>query len=112
MTLCYKSLMDEARLLGARIKQLRKKRHLTQEGLAEVCGIHYKFLGGIERGSANPTLAVLRKIARAMNVPLAELFKYEFLGLSPSQVRKRLAVGIKRCEDAEALWLYRVYRSL
>jgi len=104
--------MDEVRLLGARIKELRKKRGLTQEGLAEVCGIHYKFLGGIERGNANPTLTVLRKIAKAMNVSLAELFNYEFLGQSPSQVRKRLVDSIRRCDDAEALLLYRMYRSL
>ena len=103
--------MDEVQLLGARIKQLRKKRGLTQEGLAEVCGIHYKFLGGIERGNANPTFTVLRKIAKAMNVSLSDLFNYEFLSQSPSQIRKRLAVGIKRCDDAEALLLYRVYRS-
>lgn len=104
--------MDDVHLLGANIRQLRKKRRLTQEGLAEMCGIHYKFLGGIERGNANPTLTVLRKIAKAMNVSLAELFNYEFLAQSPSQIRKYLAMAIKRCDDAEALLLYRVYRSL
>jgi len=104
--------MDEVQLLGARIKQLRKKRGLTQEGLAEVCGIHYKFLGGIERGNANPTLLVLRKIAKAMKVSLSDLFDYEFLSQSPSQIRRRLAEGLKRCDDAEAMLLFRVYRSL
>ena len=74
--------------------------------------MHYKFLGGIERGSENPTIQILGKVAEALHVTLAELFQYESLGLNPEQVRKRLVEAIKRSSNEEMLRLYRVYRSL
>ncbi|MFB3921978.1 MAG: helix-turn-helix domain-containing protein [Terriglobia bacterium] len=103
---------DELKHLGARIRQLRKKQRLTQEELAERCGIHYKFLGGIERGDQNPTIIVLGKIAKALHVSLADLFDYEHVVSTPQRLREQLTEGIKQSSDAELLVLYRVYRSL
>ena len=103
---------DELKHLGARIKQLRKKMRFTQEGLAERCGIHYKFLGGIERGDQNPTIMILGKIAKALNVPLAGLFDYDLIATTPQRLREQLLEGIRRSEDSEILLLYRVFRSL
>jgi transcriptional regulator with XRE-family HTH domain len=103
---------DELRLLGRRIKELRKKRRLTQEQLAEKCHMHYKFLGSVERATVNPTLKILKKIAAALDVSLADLFRYEAYAGDPAQIRKRLIEDIKKCSDAEALLLYRIYRSL
>lgn len=104
--------MDELRLLGKRIKELRKKRGLTQEELAEKCHIHYKFLGGIERATTNPTLNILMRIAAGLGTSLAELFRYESSADDPARIRKRLLEGIRKCSDPEALLLYRVYRAL
>ena len=103
---------DELRLLGRRIKELRKKRRLTQEQLAEKCHMHYKFLGSVERATVNPTLKILKKIAAALDVSLADLFRYESNADNPAQIRKRLIEGIKKCSDAEVQILYRIYRSL
>lgn len=103
---------DELKHLGARIKQLRKKLRLTQEELAERCGIHYKFLGGIERGDQNPTIKVLGKIARALNASLADLFDYDLVASTPQRRREQLIERIKRSSDPEVLLLYRIYRSL
>jgi transcriptional regulator with XRE-family HTH domain len=102
---------DELKLLGRRIKELRKKRGLTQEQLAEKCHMHYKFLGSVERATVNPTLKILKKIAAALDVSLADLFRYESSAAAPAQIRKRLIGGIKKCNDAEVQILYRVYRS-
>ena len=103
---------DELRLLGRGIKQLRRKHRLTQQELAKRCNIHYQFLGGIERGTENPTLDVLGRIARALGVSLPELFSYTPDEVTPAQIRKRLIEAIRRCSDAEAVRLYRIYRSL
>jgi transcriptional regulator with XRE-family HTH domain len=103
---------DEARLLGRRIKELRKKRGLTQEELAERCHLHYKFLGGIERASVNTTLTVLKKIAAGLDVSVADLFRYELHSGSPAQIRKQLVARIRRCSDSDVLLLYRVCCSL
>jgi transcriptional regulator with XRE-family HTH domain len=103
---------DELRLLGRGIKQLRRQHRLTQQELAQRCNIHYQFLGGIERGTENPTLDVLGRIARALGVSLPELFSYTPNGVTPAQIRKRLIKAIRQCSEAEAVLLYRIYRSL
>ena len=57
-------------LLGKRIRELRKKKGLTQEELGARAGISYKYLGSIERGLENPSFRHLTKIARALGVEL------------------------------------------
>lgn len=62
-----------AQKVGKRIRILRKKKKLTQEGLAEKIKIHVSTLGRIERGESNPPLHTLNKIAGAMGVSLKEI---------------------------------------
>src|SRR5437773_6058600 len=107
-----RSRAEELRMLGKRIKELRIKHGLTRRQLAKKSNIHYQFMGGIERGSENPTLAVLWKIASALEVPITELFGYDLPVRNPAQMRKGLINGIRRCTDSEVSILYRVYRSL
>lgn len=59
---------------GEKIRQLRKLRELTQEQLGEKAGISYKFIGEVERGTVNPSLDSLIKIAQALNTDVKELF--------------------------------------
>ena len=59
--------------LGARLKQLRHARRLTQEQLAERAGLSYKFLGELERGRGNPTLTTLAALSDALGVRLVDL---------------------------------------
>ena len=61
--------------LGKRIRDLRKATKLTQEGLASKAGIDSKYVQDIERGEANPTLAMLVAIAQALELTLAELLE-------------------------------------
>lgn len=67
-------MKDVRAALGARIRQLRAARGLSQEELAHRAGIHWTYLGGIERGERNPALVNITKIAGALDVSLAELF--------------------------------------
>ncbi len=66
--------MDTKQLIGARIKELRKSRHLTQEQLAEKVGINPKYVSSIERGKENPTLETFIKVAKTLDVSIGELF--------------------------------------
>jgi len=59
--------------LGERIKQLRAQRNWSLEALAGASGVSRSMLSQIERGRANPTLAVTFRIARAFGMGLAEL---------------------------------------
>ena len=59
---------------GRRVRQLREEQGYSQEGFAEVVGIHRTYIGGIERGERNPTLTMIARIAKALNVKPSDLF--------------------------------------
>ncbi|MBI2827767.1 MAG: helix-turn-helix transcriptional regulator [Acidobacteria bacterium] len=82
--------------LGARLRQFRRARRLTQEELAERAGLSYKFVGEVERGLGNPTLTTLAALSEALGVGLVDLLALETgrPRLSPrqaSQVREAIA---------------------
>ena len=56
-----------------RIKKLRAKANISQEVLAERCGIYRTYLSRIESGSANPTLVVLVALASTLGIKPGEL---------------------------------------
>ncbi len=64
---------------GRRVRELRNARGWSQEELAHRAGMHYTYVGGIERGERNPALVNIGALASALGVQLAELFA----GLKP-----------------------------
>ena len=60
--------------LGAQLRRLRLERELSQERLAELAGLHYKYIGRVELSKAEPGADVLVRLARALAVPVGELF--------------------------------------
>lgn len=61
--------------LGERIKKHRIKKNMTQNDLAIECDFEKASMSRIESGQANPTIRTLFKIAKALNIELAQLFK-------------------------------------
>jgi transcriptional regulator with XRE-family HTH domain len=59
--------------VGRNIRRLRVAKGLTQEALAHAAEIDMRYLGGIERGEENPSIAVLGRIAAAIDVHPADL---------------------------------------
>jgi transcriptional regulator with XRE-family HTH domain len=59
--------------LGAAVRDLRARRGISQEALAEISGMHRTYLGGIERGNRNPSYTNIRRIADALDVRTSEL---------------------------------------
>lgn len=72
--------MDEAqkarikKRFGARVRQLRKARKLSQEALALEAGLDRSYVGSIERGTSNVALINIHRIAAALGVGVGELF--------------------------------------
>ncbi|MFG3085147.1 helix-turn-helix domain-containing protein [Streptomyces parvulus] len=68
-------LLEHSRVLGERIRTERTDRHITQERLHLGAGISRDVLQRIESGRHNPTLYTLLRIARVLDVPLADLVR-------------------------------------
>jgi len=61
--------------LGKTIQRQRKIRGLTQEALAEAAvNVNRAYIGHIEQGRRTPSINMLQKIAKALKVPVSELF--------------------------------------
>ena len=61
--------------LGARIRYLRQQKNWSMEDLSLEAGINRNYLCDLERGMRNPTVVVLNKIAKALDVDLSTLFE-------------------------------------
>ena len=59
---------------GERIRILRKKRGLSQEDFAELCGLDRTYISGIERGIRNVALRNIEALANALDVSISDLF--------------------------------------
>jgi len=70
--------MDDKELfsrLAINLKVERTLKKLTQEKLAELIGVHEKYIGVIEAGKQNVTLKTLNKIANALNIDIIRLLE-------------------------------------
>ena len=56
--------------ISRRLRDLRAQRSWSLEDLSAKCGVSRSMLSQIERGEANPTLAVTLRIAHAFQAPL------------------------------------------
>lgn len=64
-------------IVGINIREIRKQKKLTQEELAEKCGLQTSYLAGVERGDRNITLQTLEKIALGLEINAKELLELE-----------------------------------
>ncbi|MBI5098841.1 MAG: helix-turn-helix transcriptional regulator [Nitrospirae bacterium] len=68
--------MNEKKLIGRRIKELRRSKELSQEKLAELAETSPNYLSRMERGTENPTLDMLIKLSNALEVEMWEIFDF------------------------------------
>jgi transcriptional regulator with XRE-family HTH domain len=67
--------MEVQQRLGRAIRERRERAGLSQEGLADKAAIHRTYLSGVETGDRNPTVEVIARIAKALGIPIAALFR-------------------------------------
>jgi transcriptional regulator with XRE-family HTH domain len=68
--------------VGARIRELREKKGISQEALAAICDLHRTYVGLIERGERNLSLSTIEAIAQGLEVPVSEIFRQVELAAS------------------------------
>jgi len=65
--------MNITQLFGEKVRSIRKEQQLSQDELADRCGLHRTYIGAVERGERNITLINAEKIANSLQVSLSKL---------------------------------------
>ncbi|MBL0153112.1 MAG: helix-turn-helix transcriptional regulator [Chitinophagaceae bacterium] len=63
--------------LGARIKEIRLQKEISQHELASRCNFEKASMSRIESGKTNVTVLTLRKISNALEVDMSDFFVYD-----------------------------------
>ena len=82
--------MDILRVIGKKIRILRKKQGLSQEKLGEMAGLSANYIGFIERGQRQVALDSLQTIAEVLGTDLSSLF--ERTGKTPPEKEEIMAL--------------------
>ncbi|MEC1478877.1 helix-turn-helix domain-containing protein [Bacillus haynesii] len=64
---------DQLTKLGKKIRLLREKKRLSQEGLGIRAGLHRNYISKLELAQKNPTYTTLIKLSNALEVSIYEL---------------------------------------
>ena len=94
-------------LLGARIKELRKRRGLTQDQLAEQVDLATRYISLIEVGRSSPSLETMENIARVLSVELKVLFDFVHLD-AESVAPKVLEQSLEGIDESNLRLLFRI----
>lgn len=58
---------------GMRLREIRLKKELSQERLAELAGLHRTYVSSVERGERNISLENIDRLSKALGEPMAKL---------------------------------------
>ena len=76
-----------------------------------ITGISSKYLGEVERGRKNVSVAVVEKVSTALTVEISDLFDFDH-GMGKDELRKRINALISRASERELQTIFRVLKSI
>jgi len=103
-------MANEMKQFGEHLRVLRKARGLSQAQLGERADMNDKYLGEIERGEGNPSLDVLQKLAKALDIDLASLVGDEVARLGRDELRAEAGRHIDRLSVDQLRGVVRMFR--
>lgn len=90
------TMLNITKLVGERVRFLRKNRGLTQEQLGEIVQLPQSYIGGIERGEKNISLETLERIIEALDVHPKEMFEdFEIQGTKDQLDKEKTIDSLK-----------------
>ena len=98
-------------LLGLRIRELRGKKGLSQQELAEMINIDQRNLSNIECGNTFPAKSLLA-IAGVLNVTLPELFDFDYLAKNTNEMKQFISNHLDNLDEKDIKTLYRLIKSM
>ncbi|CAM4220923.1 helix-turn-helix domain-containing protein [Paenibacillus alkaliterrae] len=87
-------MSELVKLVGAKIRLLRKEKGLSQAELATMAGLVDTYLGGVERGTRNISMETLEKIVKALDVSPDVLFRFGDIDTEEDVHEKKQILGV------------------
>ena len=103
--------MDNKKKLGLKIKELRKRKGLTQEELAELIQMEQNSSSVMESGRNFPTLGTLEKIAKVLDVNLSDFFDYDYIE-DIDVIKASTEDIISKMDDKQLRQLFKYVKSI
>ncbi len=100
-----------SKLLGLRIRELRKSKRLTQAQLAEAIGMETTNLCKLENGCQFPKEENIEKLANFLGVAVKELFDFEHFQTSQN-IQENLIFTIKHANDKDLKMYYKLITAV
>ena len=67
------AMEDISKKFGKKVREIRLKKGLSQGDISKRLNLHRSYISGIERGVRNPSLKVIQKIAKALEIDINKL---------------------------------------
>ncbi|NDV28578.1 helix-turn-helix domain-containing protein [Desulfovibrio sp. JC010] len=99
-------------LVGKRIRELRKKKGLTQAQLGSEADINDKYISEIERGSSKLTVNALNKIALALKVSAKDILDFDTIKPTRKELEEDLAWMIGKTSDEQIIFLHKLVTEI
>ena len=103
--------MDEKKIIGHRIKEIRKSKGLSQEMLAEKAETSPNYLSRMERGTENPTLDMLIKLSNALEIEMWEMFDFGHVA-SQKELKEAIQSFVKAADESSLRLALKVIRAV
>lgn len=103
--------MDAKKLLGQRVKELRKKKNLTQEQLSEKMNVYQKQIGNIETGTTFTTMTNLEKLAEILGVEIKDLFDFGY-NKSSQDLIQDINSMLNSATEKEVQLVYKIVKDI
>lgn len=104
--------MTGLKSFGMRVKELRVSRKLTQEQVAEKCGISSKYVSRIEMGRHFPSFDILVKLSAVMKVEMSDMFDFAHAAKSAKDIKKGMNELVNEANGGKLELAYRVLKTI
>ena len=89
---------DIQKVIGNRLRDLRRKKGLSQEKLGWKAKLHYTYIGAIERGEKNVSIVTIGKIAKGLGISVNEIFNFPTDIKDPDKLKGSILKEIEKSD--------------
>ena len=97
--------------IGQNIRQIREDTGLTQEKLAEIVGVDFRYISFLENAKGFPSCELIEKLSNALQINVSDFFKYGE-SLSREELENRIIDSVKLLDNKNLKLLYEISKNL